>query len=166
MGTEISVAGPDPHRFWSDGSGSQKLPAKLKNVSIQTSLKIVTQNRKKLSKFHVWSAGCSLLGTEDFSCSLDVFFYEGLGICILQKFNFFPSVQFLVIKIVDMLCRTGSGFESGPALKPMRIRNTARLAYRTIQYLATSPSVSPHLHNETRMSTSQTRVVQIPSMKN
>ncbi len=53
--------------------------------------------RKKLRNFLVWSAGCSLLRSEGFSCSLDVL-YGGLGISILQfvikKYQIFSAVNF------------------------------------------------------------------------
>jgi hypothetical protein len=32
------------------------------------------QKYKKVTKFHFLNAGCSLLGAEDFSCSLDVLY--------------------------------------------------------------------------------------------
>ncbi len=41
-------------------------------------------NIEIVKKFHVWSAGCSLLRTEDSSCSLEIL-YGGLGI---SKFKF------------------------------------------------------------------------------
>ncbi len=41
------------------------------------------KNRKKWRNLMLWSAGCSLLRAEGFSCSLDVL-YEGLGISRLQ----------------------------------------------------------------------------------
>ncbi len=67
-----------------------------------------SQKKKKLRNFSFWSAGCSVLRAEGFSCSLDVF-YGGLGISKLQFFiqkniKFFSAVnfvQFLVIKTLD-----------------------------------------------------------------
>ncbi len=60
-----------------------------------------TQNRIQLMNFIFWSAGCSLLRAQSFSCSLDVL-YEGLGISKLQfLINFsciFFLLHFLVIK--------------------------------------------------------------------
>ncbi len=41
--------------------------------------KMTYKSRKKLGNFMFWSAGCSLLRAEDFSCSLDVL-YGDLGI--------------------------------------------------------------------------------------
>jgi hypothetical protein len=58
------------------------------------------QKYKKVKKFHVSSAGCSLLRAEGFSCSLNVL-YGGLGIStgnlqfvIKIISNFFPAVIF------------------------------------------------------------------------
>jgi hypothetical protein len=64
--------------------------------------------KKKVRNFMFLSAGCSLLSTKGFSCSLDVL-YGGLGISKLQFFikqniTFFNGIivfQFLVIKTLD-----------------------------------------------------------------
>jgi hypothetical protein len=46
--------------------------------------KMTHKKQRKVMKVHVfWSAGCSLLRAENFSCSLDVF-YGGIGISKLQ----------------------------------------------------------------------------------
>jgi hypothetical protein len=54
--------------IWVAGSGSGSRRAKMTH-----------KNRKKYRIFMFWSAGCSLLRAEDFSCSLGVL-YGGLGI--------------------------------------------------------------------------------------
>ncbi len=66
------------------------------------SAKMTHKNRKKFINFIFWSTGCSLLGAEGFSCSLDVL-YRGLGKSILQfwskKDN--KKISALVIEILD-----------------------------------------------------------------
>jgi hypothetical protein len=71
--------------------------------------KMTDKIRKKVINFMFWSAGCSLLRTEGFSCSLDVL-YGGLGISKLQFFYQKNKekklcccifVQFVVIKTLD-----------------------------------------------------------------
>ncbi len=92
----------DPHGFaliWVTGYGSGSRRAK-----------ITYKYRKKLIIiFMFWSAGCSFLRAEGFSCSLCVL-YGGLGITKLQllylskKYQIFFSCkifQFLVIKTLD-----------------------------------------------------------------
>jgi len=51
--------------------------------------KIIQKNRKQFIHFIVWSAGCSLLRPESFSCSLDVL-YGGIGIGTVN-FNFWSK---------------------------------------------------------------------------
>jgi hypothetical protein len=66
------------------------------------------KNRKKLSNFFFFNAGCSLSRGEVFSYRLDVL-YIGLGISKLQffikkdikKFQLFFLLQFLVMKTLD-----------------------------------------------------------------
>jgi hypothetical protein len=60
--------------------------------------KMTHKNRKKYRNFMFWSAGCSLLRAEGFSCSLGVL-YGGLGISklefLIKKIKIkFPSVYF------------------------------------------------------------------------
>jgi hypothetical protein len=88
--TRVSDRDPYPDGsalIWVAGSGSGSRRAKMTH-----------KNRKKYRMFMFWSAGCSLLRTEGFSCSLGVF-YEGLGISKLQflikKIKIkFPAVNF------------------------------------------------------------------------
>ncbi len=73
--SRVSDPDPDPHGselIWAVGSGSGSRREK-----------ITQKNRKKDRIFIFWSAGCSLLRAEDFSCSLGVI-YGGLGISKLQ----------------------------------------------------------------------------------
>jgi hypothetical protein len=72
---DSNVSDPNPHWFWSAGSGRAKMTHK---------------NRKKLRNLMFWSAGCSLLRAEGFFYSLEVF-YGGLGI---------SKLQFLIRKIL------------------------------------------------------------------
>ncbi len=59
--------------------------------------KSLTKIKKKLRKFMFWSAGCSLLRAEGFSCNLGVL-YGGLWISklhfLIKKYEFFPAVIF------------------------------------------------------------------------
>jgi hypothetical protein len=79
---------PDPHSNCGSGSGSRRA-------------KMTHKNRKQYRFFMFWSAGCSLLRAEGFSCSLGVL-YGGLGI---SKWQFlikelkiqFPAVIFYFI---------------------------------------------------------------------
>ncbi len=60
------------------------------------------KNRKKLKNFILLSAGCFLIKTEGFSCSLDVL--GGLGIIAIfdkKKDNSCIFLKFLVIKSID-----------------------------------------------------------------
>jgi|LakMenEpi03Aug12_release.lakeMendotaPanAssembly.Ray.scaffolds.fasta_scaffold1027594_1 hypothetical protein len=70
------------------GSGSRRAKITHKNI--------------KVTNFHVWSAGCSLLKAEGFSCSLNVL-YGGLGISKLQFVCLFVVnlFKFLVVKTLD-----------------------------------------------------------------
>ncbi len=66
--------------IWVAGSGSAfklRIRMRIKRV------KMTHKNRKKCRIFMFWSAGCSLLRAESFSCSLGVL-YGGLGISKLQ----------------------------------------------------------------------------------
>ncbi len=67
------------------------------------------QKQKYIKKFHVSSAGCSLLRAEGFLCSFNVL-YRGLGK---------GKLQFLVIKTLDKNCLIRV------RIKWIRIRNTA-----------------------------------------
>ncbi len=71
----IKIAVPDPD------SGGQKWPPK---------------NRKKDRIFIFWSAGCSLLRAEGFSCSLGVL-YGGLGIGKLKFLIKKIKIKFLLV---------------------------------------------------------------------
>ncbi len=75
----------DTDSFWSAGSGSG-------------SRREGQNEPQKWRKFKFWSARCSLLRDEDFSCSLDVVLYGGLEMSKLQflikKFKFFSAVNF------------------------------------------------------------------------
>jgi hypothetical protein len=69
---------------------------------------MIHKNRKKVRNFYVFSAECSLLRTEGFSCSLDAL-YGGLGISTLKylikkiSINFSCKFwSFLVIKTPDL----------------------------------------------------------------
>ncbi len=91
------VSDPDPHGsalIWVAGSGSGSRRAKMTH-----------KNRKKHRIFMFWSAGCSLLRAEGFSCRLGVLY----GVLGISKWQFFikkikikfPAVnffQFLVMK--------------------------------------------------------------------
>ncbi len=104
----IQIADPDPD------PGGQKWPQK---------------NRKKDRIFIFWSAWCSLLRAEGFSCSLRVF-YGGLGISKLQFLIKKIKIKFLVVfSILDhqtldpdpgsgsaIRKNAGSGSVSGSAL--------------------------------------------------
>jgi hypothetical protein len=77
------------------------------------------KHRKKLINSIFLSAGCSLLGAEGFSCSLDVL-YEGLGIRKSQFFikkeekNFTCIFFFFSFWSSKLWIQIGSGFnESG-----------------------------------------------------
>ncbi len=90
---------PDPHGsalIWVAGSGSAfKLRIRIRSRRA----KMTHKNRKKYRIFMFWSAGCSFLRAEGFSCSLGVL-YGGLGISKLQflikktKIKF-PAVNFI-----------------------------------------------------------------------
>ncbi len=99
------VSDPDPHGsalIWAVGSGSGSAYKLL--IRIQEG-KNDPKNREKDRIFIFWSAGCSLLRDEGFSCSLGVL-YGGLGIGKLQflikkkKIRFLAVIffQFLIIK--------------------------------------------------------------------
>jgi hypothetical protein len=87
----------DPDKDWQSGSGSRRA-------------KMARKYRKESINFIFWSAGCSTLRAEGFSCTLDVY-YGGLGISKLQfltkkkkkkKKNYqLYFLQFLVFKTLD-----------------------------------------------------------------
>ncbi len=82
---KFRVADPDTDPHTNCGSGSRRAKMAHKNI-------------KKYRIFMFWSAGCSLLRAEGFSCSLGVL-YGGLGISKLQflikKIKIkFPAVYF------------------------------------------------------------------------
>ncbi len=98
--------------------------------------KMTHKNRKKVRNFMLWSAGCSLLRVEGFSCSLDVL-YGGLRIRLgkIAIFDQKISKQFFrcnFFKFLIKLKNTGSGSPSVFSLKCwlrirtqwIRIRNT------------------------------------------
>ncbi len=82
----------DLHSFWSAGFGSVS--------ALGIRIREGQHGPQKWRKFKFWSARCSLLRNEDFSCSLDVL-YEGLEISKLQflikKYKFLFSCKFLQI---------------------------------------------------------------------
>ncbi len=80
--------------LWVSGSGSRSA-FKLRRA------KMTHKNRKNYRIFMFWSAGCSLLRAEGFSCSLGVL-YGGLGISkwqvLIKKIKIkFPAVIFFSI---------------------------------------------------------------------
>jgi hypothetical protein len=79
---QIADPDPDPHTNCGSGSGSRRT-------------KMTPKYRKKDRIFIFWSAGCSLLKAESFSCSLGVL-YGGLGVSKLQFFIKKIKIKFLV----------------------------------------------------------------------
>ncbi len=71
----IRITDYNKRKCFRSGSGSRRV-------------KMTHKERKKLRKFTFWSAGCSLLMNEGFSCSLDVLF-RGLGV---SELHFFSSI--------------------------------------------------------------------------
>ncbi len=113
--------------IWVAGSGSAfKLRIRIR---IQEGKKMTHKNRKKYRIFMFWSARCSLLRAEGFSCSLGVL-YGGLGISKLQFLikkinNLISSCKFFSILAHEPLDpdpgsairkKAGSGSVSGSAL--------------------------------------------------
>ncbi len=102
--------------IWAAGSGSG---------SGSRRAKMTPKNRKKDRIFIFWSAGCSLLRAESFSCSLGVL-YGGLGISKLQilikkikiKFLVVNFFQFWIIRLWIRIRDPDPGSRSG-----IRIRN-------------------------------------------
>ncbi len=81
LSSRVSDPHPDPHGsalIWVAGSGSGSAFKKRIRIRIQEG-KNDPKNRKKYRIFKFWSAGCSLLRAEGFSCSLGVL-YGALGI--------------------------------------------------------------------------------------
>ncbi len=73
-----SVVDPDPHSFWSAGSGSA--------LGIRIRIQEGQNNPQKWRNYKFWRVRCSLLRDEDFSYGLDVL-CGGLGLSNLQFFD-------------------------------------------------------------------------------